>query len=131
MKKIVIENETGGSLIIKWSLDDVHIGAGEKIKIEVPVGEKLRVFKNGGKSSQICRAEHYHEEDVTRKWSFAPVVLSLILRSMTKTVKKFLNLSSRAKEIISESPKVLLYQHSGNFIKFADSEVENGSSLYE
>lgn len=233
MKKIVVENETGGSLIIKWSLDDVQVGAGEKIKIEVPLGETLRVFKNYEKSSQICRAEHYHEEDVARKWSFAPVVLIntdafvdakslwrieiteevflysrdvvfsvlafngkaadsydfhdeqdakkyklytliylipfgifcvalglfvlgiiitglfleelwisllfaagfivsiLILRSMVKTVRKFLNLSSKAKEIISESQKVLLYQHSSNFIKFADSEVENGSHLYE
>lgn len=59
------------------------------------------------------------------------VIVTLICRSSVKTKKKFLNLPVNSEEIISDSPKVLLYKHTDKYIKFAPSEKENGGKLYE
>lgn len=59
------------------------------------------------------------------------VVTTLICRSSVKGNKKFLNLPLNSKEIISDSPKVLLYKHTDKYIKFAPSETENGTKLYD
>ncbi len=59
------------------------------------------------------------------------VIVTLICRSSVKTKKNFLNLPLNSKEIISDSPKVLLYKHTDKYIKFAPSEKETGKKLYK